>query len=103
MHYVLSKANEANMHWLEIIKIRCSGNTEKNRVIDLLKELNLSNLDHKPLEISFYNNKRLENDISLHIRWKLDHKINNESTIGLDLVHELTEFGIVNHTVWIEC
>jgi hypothetical protein len=78
------------MKWLEVIKLRSTGND-----FELLNELLLSfEKFNQPelVEMKTYDHAALETDLSIHLHWAL----------GLRLVQALKEFGWVDHSVWIE-
>ena len=88
------------MKWLEIIKLRSAGNNS-----GLLKELLLSidRLSQSELvEIKTYHHAGLDTDLSVHLRWESERPEQNGSALGLRLAHALKEFGLTDHSVWIE-
>ncbi len=88
------------MKWLEIIKLRSVGN---NR--NLVKKIALSATEagQKGLvKIEFYRHAILESDLSLHLLWDSDQLEKNGSALGLHLAQALEEFGLVDHSIWIE-
>lgn len=88
------------MKWLEIIKLRSAGNNS-----GLLKELLLSidRLSQSELvEMKTYHHASLETDLSVHLRWESERPEQNGSALALRLAHALKEFGLTDHSVWIE-
>jgi hypothetical protein len=88
------------MKWLEIIKLRSAGNNS-----GLLKELLLSidKLSQSELvEMKPYHHAALETDLSVHLLWKSGKPEQNGSALGLRLAQALKEFGLIDHSVWIE-
>jgi len=91
---------EGIMRWLEVIKLRSVGKDS-----ELLKELLLSidNSNQSGLvEMKTYRHAALETDLSVHLHWESDRPDQNGSLLGLHLVQALKEFGLIDHSVWIE-
>ena len=88
------------MKWLEIIKLRSAGKDS-----GLLEELLLSidKLSQRELvEMKTYHHSALETDLSVHLHWESGRPEKNGSTLGLRLAQALKEFGLTDHSVWIE-
>lgn len=90
------------MKWLEIIELRSVGS---NR--ELLKRQLKALIDeaHKKAEqqaIKVYNHVAIDTDFSIHLLYDSVKADINGSPLGLQLVSTLKEFGLVNHSVWIE-
>ncbi len=88
------------MKWLEIAKLR-SGERDSQ----LLKELlpSLDKLSQPGLAgMKAYSHATLETDLSIHLHWESGRPEQNGSALGLRLVQALKEFGLVDHSVWIE-
>ena len=90
------------MAWLEIIEIRSvSSNREllEAQLQDIIKELSReTNL----LTVKVYRHAALDTDFSVqiyHNSKKTDTKCSSICTL---LLAALKDFGLVNHTVWIE-
>ncbi len=88
------------MKWLEVIKLR---STEESSGV--VKELlrSISQLKQPGLEeIKIYRHASLETDLSLHLQWNSERPERDGSAPGLHLVHALKEFGLVDHSLWVE-
>ena len=88
------------MKWLEVIKLRSAGNNS-----GLLKELLLSidKLSQSELvEMKTYHHAALETDLSIHLHWKSGRPEQNGSALGHRLAQALKEFGLMDHSIWIE-
>lgn len=90
------------MKWLEIIELRSVGSNRK-----LLKRQLKALIDeaHKKAEqqaIKVYNHVAIDTDFSIHLLYDSVKADINGSPLGLQLVSTLKEFGLVNHSVWIE-
>ena len=90
------------MKWLEIIELR-SVNCNRE-----LLELQLQNFIHEIEKksdqnvIKVYNHVALEGDFNIHLCHDSDKIQNCGSPLGLHLASSLKEFGLVNHSIWIE-
>jgi len=88
------------MRWLEVIKLRSAGKDS-----ELLKELLLS-IDNSSqsglVEIKTYRHAALETDLSVHLHWKSEQPEQNGSALGLRLAQAFKEFGLIDHSIWIE-
>ncbi len=88
------------MKWLEIIKLRSAGKDS-----GLLEELLLSidRLSQSGLaEMKTYHHAALETDLSVHLLWESGKPEQTGSALGLRLAQGLREFGLIDHSVWIE-
>jgi hypothetical protein len=91
---------EVKMKWLEIIKLRSAGKDS-----GLLEELLLSvgKSSHSGLrKMKTYHHVALELDLSVHLHWESVRPEQNGSPLGLHLAQALKEFGLIDHSVWIE-
>jgi len=88
------------MKWLEVIKLRSAGKNSEP-----LKELLLSfDKFSQPalVEMKTYHHAALETDLSVHLHWESGRLEQNGSSLGLRLAQALKEFGLVDHSIWIE-
>jgi hypothetical protein len=88
------------MKWLEVIKLRSAGKSPR-----LLEELllSISKFSQSGLvEIKTFRHAALESDLSLHLYWKSEGPERNGSSPGLRLAQAFKEFGLIDHSVWIE-
>ena len=89
------------MKLLEIIELRSRFSNSKfieDKLSDLIKELN-KNSARQSMKI--YCNANIDSDLSIHLLHNSDNA-NNKSPLSLQLVSALKEFGLVNHSVWVE-
>jgi hypothetical protein len=88
------------MKWLEVIRLRSA---EKDS--ELLKELLLSfdKASQRGLvEMKTYHHAALETDVSVHLLWESEQPEQNGSSLGLRIGQALKEFGLIDHSVWVE-
>jgi len=88
------------MKWLEVIKIRSAGENSRLRE-EFLLPMAQSSLDGR-VEIQIYRHAALETDFNVHLRWESKRPEQNGSALGLRLAQAFKEFGLVDHSVWVE-
>jgi hypothetical protein len=91
---------EFRMKWIEIIRLRSSAIAPKT-----LKEFMsaLANNRHPGLTgVRICRHAAWETDWSLHLQWESEKLEKNGSALGLRLGQALEEFGLVDHSVWIQ-
>jgi hypothetical protein len=88
------------MKWMEIIKLR-----SEEKAPELLKGL-LSGLTREGqpglVEARLYRHASWETDWTLHFHWDSGKPEVNGTALGLRLAQALKEFGLVDHSIWIE-
>jgi hypothetical protein len=99
---LLKKHDGENMvKWLEVIKLRAAGNGE--RLLDeLFRQMDKAGQDRGRVKIKTYRHAALETDVSLHLHWESERLEQNGSALGLRLAQALKEFGLIDHSIWIE-
>jgi hypothetical protein len=88
------------MKWLEVIKIRSAGGS-----LGVLDELLLpipGSNQRGLVEMKTLRHATLETDVSIHLHWNSERPESNGSALGLRLTQVLKEFGLVDHSVWVE-
>jgi hypothetical protein len=94
------------MKWVELISLRCPGNTYTRFVDELLKEVSESDLptdtpEHL-VEIRVYHHSIVETDLNIHIYWESEPGSHDKSPLGLRFSSALKPLGLLNHSVWVE-
>ena len=97
----MSKSEE-NMKWLEIIELRSVGNNLKIIELELEQLIVELNINSEERAITVYNRLAVNSDFSIHLLHDSIEANRNGSTLGLHLVLLLKDFGLINHSVWIE-
>ena len=90
------------MKWLEIIELRSVGDNLdfiERGLKSLIDELN-KETEHQAIKI--YNRVGLDCDFSIHLSHNSKEKDIDGSPLALQLVSTLKEYGLVNHSAWIE-
>jgi hypothetical protein len=94
------------MKCVEIITLRSPGNTNREFVDELLKEVSESgwpaDAPNHLVEIKIYRHSVVESDLSIHICWKSELGSQDKSPLGLRFSSVLKPLGLVNHSVWVE-
>lgn len=88
------------MKWLEVIKLRAAGGS-----LGFLEEFLLPISGPKQsglVEIRIYRHAVLETDLGVHLPWDSEMPEPNGSALGLRLAQALKEFGLVDHSAWVE-
>jgi hypothetical protein len=86
--------------WIEVIRLRSVGKGS-----DLLEEC-LMSLDKSTqselVEMKTYRHVNLETDLSIHLHWQTERPEQNGSALGLRIAEAFKEFGLIDHSVWVE-
>ena len=90
------------MKWLEIIELRSAGSNRKMLESQLQNFINEVNREAKQQAIKVYSRVIVDTDFSIHLYHNTDKIEKNGSPLGVRLASALKEFGLVNHSVWIE-
>ena len=88
------------MKWVEVIKLRSAGKGS-----GVLEEflLPMAKVSQSGLvEMKTYRHAALETDLSVHLHWKSERPEQNGSALGLRLAQAFKEFGLTDHSIWIE-
>ena len=89
------------MKWLEIIKLRSAG-VEEGSLEEFLRSLVKSGQGEESVEIKIYRHAALQHDLSVHLHWESDRIEPNGTDLGLRLAQTFKEFGLIDHSIWIE-
>jgi hypothetical protein len=90
------------MKWLEIIEFRSVGKnrtTMEKKINGLIDEVKQK---MRQQAIKVYSHISVETDFSIHLYNDSDSADYGGSPLGQRLISALGEFGLVNHSVWIE-
>ena len=88
------------MKWIEIIRLRSAGYASES--LKAFLSHFATNAQPGLIETSVYRHATWETDWSLHLRWESDGPEKNGSVLGLRLSQALEEFGLVDHSIWLE-
>ena len=94
------------MRWLETIKVQSATGKEKtteNELSILVREIR-KNTDRQGLRAATVSSHAsLPGCFALRLFWDTDDPQSRGSLLGLSLTQNLKVFGLVDHSVWIEC
>ena len=89
------------MKRLEVIELR-SLNITQSELMTYIKKF-LNDINSPEVEkIQIYYSLNLDTDFSIHIFFNSDENNVRENLLGVQLVNELKQFGLVFHGIWIE-
>ncbi len=89
------------MNWIEIITLRSNGNVQESLVRELLKPVP-GDENNGLTTMKVYRNAWINTDLSIHLHWKSIKAEQQGSAMGVRLAQILREFGLVNHSAWVE-
>ena len=90
------------MKWLEIIELRSVDSNRELLESQLQKLINEVDKETKKQAIKAYSRVMIDTDFSIHLFHDSKKRENSGSQLGLRLASALKEFGLVNHSIWIE-
>jgi len=90
------------MKWIEVIELR-SVDSNRERLESKLQRL-IDEVDkgRKKQRIMAYSRVLIDTDFSIHLFHDSKKVENSGSPLGLRVASALKDFGLVNHSVWIE-
>ena len=88
------------MKWLEIIKVR-SVRINSEELDEFLRSMDKIS-QKRLIEIKIYRHAAIETDLSLHLLWIAKQPEKNGSALGLRLAQALKDFGLIDHSLWME-
>jgi len=88
--------------WLEIIELRSSSGGKK-MLKSILKKLVIElNKELKMQAIKIYRREMIDSDFSIHLIHDSIKPEYSVSPISFRIFKALKQFGLINHSVWIE-
>ena len=90
------------MKKLEIITLRSTRNIPTLVISELLRQIEKADPAERPEGIRIYHHVGVDSDLSMHIHWNSEAGSERKSPLGLMLSHALRDYGLLNHTLWIE-
>lgn len=88
------------MKWIEIIKLRTAGKSPEP--LKAFFSMIATNGHSGLTEMRIYRHVAWETDWSLHLHWESEEPEKDGSALGLRLSQALKEFGLTDHSTWIE-
>ena len=90
------------MTWLEIIEVRSAEGNNKFLESQMQKLVNEVNGGAKENAVRAYCRLMIDTDFRIHLFHDSKKVEKSGSSLGLRLASALKEFGLVNHSIWIE-
>jgi hypothetical protein len=90
------------MNWIEIITLRSHANIQESLICELLKPVAEDKERNGLISMKIYRNPWVDTDMSVHLHWESTRVEQQGSAMGLRLAQTLKEFGLVNHSAWVE-
>ena len=90
------------MEWLEIIKIQGAPAGYRNADTEVLKQLNQGTAETGLIMARVYTRASVVDDLVITLTWETDSPGASGSTLALSLAREFRQYGLVDHSVWIE-
>ncbi len=89
------------MKWVEIIELR-SIDSDLESLESKLKKIINEVEDEIKNQAKAYSRVQIDTDFSIHLYHDSKKVENSGSELGLRLASALKDFGLVNHSIWIE-
>jgi len=90
------------MRWLEIIELRTVTNKRDVLESQLQKLRDEINKESEKNTIEAYFSALIDSDFSIHLNHHSKDVEYRGSQLGLRLASALKEFGLINHSIWVE-
>ena len=89
------------MNWMEIIKVQTAGCEASKKCRDYLEQYKPGRDGSGPTAIKRYDNATIAGWHAIVLTWTTDSPKLPGSGMARALIHELKQFGMVDHSVWI--
>ena len=90
------------MKWIEVISLRSASHNSEEICKEVLASIKECKRDQRLKEMKLYRHGTIEIDISVQLAWESGNVNLMGSEAAQHLIHLLKEYGLVNHSVWIE-
>ena len=87
------------MKCIEVIQLRASGRAERDRALNVCRQIIQSNNAEQPDGISLLKNTILNTDLWVCIYWDKRHDRYKKSLLGQQFEKGLAGFGLLNHSL----
>jgi hypothetical protein len=94
------------MRWLETIKVQSATGKEKateNELSIVVREIRKNTSRPGLQEAAVSSHASVPGCFALRLFWDTDSPQSRGSLLGMSLTQSLKVFGLVDHSVWIEC
>ena len=90
------------MKWIEVIQLRSVDSNRERLESKLHKLMNEADMETEKKAIKSYSRAMIYTDFSIHIFHDSKKVEKGGSRLGIRLVTALKEFGLANHSIWVE-
>jgi hypothetical protein len=90
------------MKWIELIQLRSAGSNREILESKLQRLVDEVVSKRKRQVIMAFSRVSIDTDFSIHIFQDSKKVENGGSRLGLRLAAALKEFGLINHSIWME-
>ncbi len=90
------------MKWIEIINLRSAGASRESIGQQVPRVVTELDRDNNLMSVKVYCQATIDTDMSIHLLFEATRPEVQPSALGQRLASALKEFGLVNHSVWIE-
>ncbi len=88
------------MKYIELIRLRTTGNDSDEIVQILMKTMSTNKTTEKHCDIHFLKNTPLRTDFLVLVVYYVDIIDPHASQTGQELCKSLNKLGLINHTIW---
>jgi hypothetical protein len=89
------------MKCIEMIRLRASGRNDRVQALKVCQQIIRSNSSEQPVYTSLLTNTTLDTDLCICICWNKGHDRYKESLLGQQIEKGLSDFGLLNHSLWL--
>ena len=89
------------MNWIEIVHLRSYSQADRNEAHAAFQQLSLPDRENGLEDIILLRDVALDNDLCIFIYWAGEISGKGKSPLGLQLAAAFSEFGRINHSVWM--
>jgi len=103
LEYIIKNFGEnlAMANILEILELR-SVKKSKPQVLKIIDNMFAANMKKDDYKIKIYSHSTIETDYSIHIHYQSNENSYCGCKLGYKLKNVLKEFGLINHSIWID-
>jgi hypothetical protein len=89
------------MNWIEMVHLRSYSRSDRDEAGAAFRQLTLPDRDRGLRDIILFRDIALDNDLCILIHWRGEVPKKGKSPLGLQLAAAFSEFGQINHSVWM--
>jgi acyl-CoA thioesterase len=90
------------MEWIEIIKVQGAATGYNGADTELLKQIAQGMKSKGLKDVRVYAHASVSNDLMITLTWSQDCSQSLGSELAHNLARELKQYGLVDHSVWLE-